>query len=172
MRRILLALFLGLAACAGSTSASAPLPRGAVALRARDLDGNAVLLGSLRGRVVIVTVIATWADTALFEVPRLKALYERYSREELAIVCLALDDMRAAIEVFVDSFSVPYPVLVPEDPEGLVGPEGPFGAIAVIPTSVVLAPSGEIAIRSDGVWPEGVLEKAIDRLLAGDRRNR
>lgn len=171
-RAPLLALLL--AGCASSTAApsEAQLPRGPVALRARGLDGEPITLGALRGRIVVVTVIATWADTALLEVPRLKSVAEKYPEEQVTILCLALDDLITPVQVFADSFDLPYLVGVPEDRERLVGPQGPFGPITMLPTSVLLAPSGQIALRTDGLWPEGVLEEAIERLLAEDRGNR
>ncbi|MCC7384368.1 MAG: TlpA family protein disulfide reductase [Deltaproteobacteria bacterium] len=162
-------------ACATTPSTSSSpeeLPPGPVALRMRAVDGEALTLGGLRGRPVLVTVITTWAETALFEAPHLQALRGRYPRDRLEIICLVIDDLPGAAEVFVETFEPLYRVAVPEDLEGLVGERGPFGPIRVIPTSVLLDREGVIALRSDGVWPPGVIEAAIDQLLAADPGNR
>jgi hypothetical protein len=145
-----------------------PLPSGPVALRASDLGGRPITLGALRGKVVLVTVMATWADTALLEVDRFRALYQQYPRERLEIVYLALDELPLAVEVYAQSLELPFVVGLPDDPRALIGPDGPFGPITILPTSVLLAPSGEIAVRSDGLWPPEALEEAIRRLLAED----
>lgn len=161
--------------CASSSTQTPeppPLPKGQVALRLLALDGSTLTLGSLRGRVVLVTVMSTSAEIAMLEVPRLKEIAAKYPENELAIVCVMLDDQLAAIQVFIESFEIPYEVVVPEDPARLLGEDGPFGPIQVLPTSVLISRSGELAIRSTGLWPKGVLEEAIDRLLAEDPPNR
>ena len=129
-------------------------------------------LGSLRGRVVLLTIMSTSAEIAMLEVPRLKQIAAKYPEKELTIICVMLDDQLAAIQVFIESFEIPYKVVVPEDPARLLGAGGPFGEIQVLPTSVLVSRSGELAIRSAGLWPKGVLEEAIDRLLAEDPPNR
>lgn len=166
MSRAVAALVLLLcSSCASSASTSAPR----VSLRLERLDGAALNLASLRGRVVLLTVINTWADPALIEVPRLRTLANTRDARDLVIVCVALDDSDEMIKIFIQTFEVPYLVVRPSNLAEFVGSTGPFGLIGTIPTSILIDREGRIAGRMDGTWPEEILEKAIDRLVAADR---
>ena len=165
-------LLISCATAAGTPAPSPPLPKGAIALRAELLDGGAVTLGQLRGRVVLVTLMQTWADPALIEVPRLAALTRRYKPEDLTVLCIALDDQPATVRIFRKVFEVPYLIATVEDRAALTGASGPFGAITTVPTSVLIDRSGHAVARSDGGWPPQVLEAAVERVLASDPRSK
>jgi hypothetical protein len=158
-------------ACASSQEKNVPIPSGWIALRTTDLEGRVQTLGQLRGRVVLVTVINTWADPALYEVPLFKRVYANYTRSDLEIVCIALDDSATTVQVFRDTFEIPYPVVMVEDRARFVGQDGPLGPVQIIPSSFLLTRGGEIALRMDGTWSPKLLIKAIDRLVARDQRN-
>ncbi len=157
-----LALALVLGGCASQTKRG--LPKGQIAFRARTLDGQTVSLGSLRGKVVLVTVMATWSDPALIEVTMFKRLVERYP-ERLEILCLALDDDPKMVQIFQETFSIPYRVATVDDPARFTSERGPFGPITVMPTSVLLNQEGKIAARMDGLWEPAVLQRALKTLL-------
>jgi hypothetical protein len=53
------------------------------------------------------------------------------------------------------------------DPARFTGPEGPFGPIAVLPTSVLLDREGRILARMDGLWPPGLLRRSVEAAIAG-----
>lgn len=166
-------LFLWLCAgCAGAPGIRDPqrmkLPKGRVALRVEKPDGGMVTLGSLRGRIVLITVVTTWAETALLEVPRLKALARSSNPDDLAVVCIVLEENRDMVRIFSETFDLPYIVGTVEDPAEFTGDQGPLGPIGIIPTSVLLDREGRIRARMDGIWPEGLLEDAVGRLVAGD----
>lgn len=150
--------------CAGSTGPGPSLPAGRVIYRLQNLDGSELSLTSLRGRPVVVTVISTWADPALVEVPRYKALHQRY-QDRLAILCVVLDEDPAMARIFQESFDIPYGVVTVADRPGFTGEAGPFGPIGSIPTSVLLDAEGRIAARMDGMWDPNLLEEAVARLL-------
>lgn len=160
-----------LAACA-SQQTPRPIDNAPVALRVERDGQEPLTAGSLRGKVVLITVMTTWAEPALLEVPRLKALHERYPADHFAIVSVALDDTGDAVQIFKEVFAIPYEVGIVEDREHFAGEGGPLGAIRMLPTSVLLDREGRIVARQEGMWPAGVLEEGIDRLLAADRSSR
>lgn len=163
---------LGLAllvSCASSGPPSANLPKGPVALRYRGYSGQWRTLSALRGKPVVVAVIATWAGPALVEVERLQAISRIRSRE-VALVVLVLDEETEMAAIFAETFGLPEAVGRVENSARFAGNEGPFGPIAVVPTGILLDAEGRIALRSDGPWPTGVLQKALDSLLAKKRR--
>jgi thiol-disulfide isomerase/thioredoxin len=161
MRALALALFS--VACASQPPPV--LPEGRVALRLEDVDGEEVRLGALRGKVVLVTIVTTWSDYALLEVPRFKALAEKHAGD-LAIVCIALDEDPRMIRIFRDTFEIPYPVTTVSDKERFTSELGPFGPITIIPTSILLDRDGNVAARMDGMWPVKVLEAAVQKVAA------
>ncbi|MBI2897908.1 MAG: TlpA family protein disulfide reductase [Deltaproteobacteria bacterium] len=63
----------------------------APAVEARTLDGAGASLASLRGRVVLLNLWATWCEPCRQELPELAALQERYASRGLQIVGLSVD---------------------------------------------------------------------------------
>lgn len=135
-----------------------------MAFRYVGFDGEKKSLAALRGRPVVVLVVATWAGPAIVEVERLRAVAEARP-EQLETVILVLDEDPRMAAIFAETFGVEGVVGRVEDPETFVSERGPFGPIGVVPTSVLLDPEGRIAVRSDGPWPEGALDRALDALL-------
>lgn len=164
MRGLLLLLALS-TGCAGGTKTGPSLPEGPVALRYRGIDGGWRSLARLRGRPVVVSVVATWAGPALVEVQRLRTL-QKAREGAFAVVLLVVDEDPQMAAIFAERFEVPDVVGRVEDVARFTGPRGPLGPIGVVPTSVLLDGEGRIALRSDGPWPEGVLARALDRLGA------
>lgn len=168
MRAHALVLVLALAGCASSTGMEG-VPTRAIAFRARDLDGRVVTFGALRGRVVLVTLFYTWAEPALYEVPRLVRLAEVHRDAPLSIVGIVLDETSETARIFRDSFEIPYHLWQVEDPKRFIEAEGPFGPVELAPTSFLVDREGKIVARMIGTWPPEILERAVQELLAGDR---
>jgi hypothetical protein len=151
-------------ACAASPPTGPPLPEGRVIYRFESLEGPPLSMTTLRGRPVLLTVISTWADPAMVEVPVYKRLHERYG-ERLTVVCVVLDDNPGMARIFRDTFAIPYQVVTVADPPGFTGPGGPLGPIGSIPTSVLIDAEGRIVARMDGMWDPDLLDRAISTLL-------
>lgn len=168
MRSSALSLLLFLVGCASSTELPG-VPSRAIAFRAQDLDEGPVTFGSLRGRVVLVTFLYTWADPALYEVPRFIRLAEAHREEPFSIVAIVLDETSETARIFRDSFEIPYSVWRVEDPKRFIGDDGPFGPVELAPTSFLVDREGKIVARMIGTWPPDILERAVQELLARDR---
>jgi thiol-disulfide isomerase/thioredoxin len=60
---------------------------------ASDLNGNTVMLSSLKGKVIYVDLWATWCGPCLAEMPHYEELKEKYKdNREIAFVSLSIDD--------------------------------------------------------------------------------
>ena len=82
-----LALICG--ACATTTISD--LPKTALAFRYEGLDGEFDTIGRHRGKVVLISVFATWAGPALLEVPMYRRLAAEHGSDQFVIIQLALD---------------------------------------------------------------------------------
>ena len=84
-----------------------------------DLQGRAVQLAALRGKVVFVNVWATWCPPCVEEMPTIQQLYERLHSRGLEILAVSLDALGAQVVVpFVQSRRLSFPTLL--DPKNLV----------------------------------------------------
>lgn len=161
---------IGLFAAGCATTVALPgVPTRPLAFRAQDLEGHTVTFGSLRGRVVLVTFLYTWADPALYEVPRFVRLVQKHRDEPFSIVAFVLDETSETARIFRDSFEIPYSLWRVDEPERFTSAEGPFGIVDTVPTSFLVDREGRIVARMQGTWPPEILERAIIDLLATDR---
>jgi cytochrome c biogenesis protein CcmG, thiol:disulfide interchange protein DsbE len=113
-----LGLLLAVTACA---TAEAPgLPRigePAPDYAAATLEGDTVSLSSLRGKVVLLNLWATWCAPCRRETPFLESLHESHEGDDFRIVGISMDTGDAADQVamFVKEFGVQYTIL--HDPQ-------------------------------------------------------
>ena len=155
-------------ACAPTKASTAPdLPAAPAALRYRSWDGERKNLGAYRGRWLLVHVLATWSDPALFEVPLLRDVRRRFGPDCLEVLTLVVDQAPLAAEVFRQTFELEHPVGRPETPQAVLGPDGPFGPITRYPTSLLLDPNGRVRARQEGTWTPEALVALLERVCAG-----
>ncbi len=109
------------------------------------LDGKAVNLSDLKGKVVFVNLWASWCPPCVAEMPGIYALYQKVDHSKVAFVMLSLDDDAAKARKFVKARGYDFPVYLRtgELP-------APFNSNA-IPSTVILGPDGQVAARHDGM---------------------
>jgi thiol-disulfide isomerase/thioredoxin len=73
------------------------------------VDGRAVDLEGLRGKVVLIDCWATWCPPCLREMPHVKAAHDRFHARGFEIVGISSDDDREALEKFVKENRIPWP---------------------------------------------------------------
>jgi len=88
---------------------------------ASTLQGDSVALSSLRGKVVLLNLWATWCAPCRHETPFLQALYEQRKDEGLEILGVSMDnsDARGQVEDFLREFGVRYQVLLDPQMRGM-----------------------------------------------------
>ena len=74
------------------------------------LEGAAIDVSKLRGKVVLIQWWATWCGPCLAELPQLRELYKKHKTSGLEILGLSLDENRKQLQVFA-SQQVPWPVI-------------------------------------------------------------
>lgn len=107
-----------LAGCVAHENAGAPrIGEPAREYSAATLDGEQVTLESMRGRVVLLNLWATWCGPCRQETPYLQSLYEEHHDDGFEIVGISMDTGDAAddVQMFVDEYDVTYTIL--HDPQ-------------------------------------------------------
>jgi cytochrome c biogenesis protein CcmG, thiol:disulfide interchange protein DsbE len=125
-------------------------------------DGRVLTADSLRGRVVLVNVWATWCAPCRVEMPALQQLADAYASEGVVVLGLSVDRGPAAdVDAFLAEREITYPVAIVDDRTVAA-----FGGVRGYPTSLLLDRDG--VVRHAVVGPIGplTLRPALRRLLA------
>jgi len=125
------------------------------------LDGQAISTESLRGRVVLVNVWATWCPPCRIEMPLLEAMYQRHRERGLVVLGLSVDTKPVdSVRAFLTERRITYPVAIVGDPviEAL-------GGVTGYPTSFLIDREGRIRHRALGPLAMASFEPAVRRAL-------
>jgi len=125
-------------------------------------DGRVLTADSLRGRVVLVNVWATWCAPCRVEMPALQQLAGAYAADRVVVLGLSVDrGPAAAVDAFLAEREITYPVAIVD-----ARTVAAFGGVRGYPTSLLLDREG--IVRHAVVGPIGplTLRPALRRLLA------
>ncbi|MGH9919136.1 MAG: TlpA disulfide reductase family protein, partial [Nitrososphaerales archaeon] len=130
------------AANASGSNAKAPaVPETLPDVRMPDLNGTERSLHDFLGHPLIVNFWATWCEPCRREMPLLQQLWTRHRPEGLDVVGIAVDS-RAAVQQYLRTTHVGYPLLVGEDAGSAAMAR--FGIQPVLPFSVFADAKGRI----------------------------
>lgn len=155
-----------LLALIGTSSRTAALEVGqpAPALVVNQLDGKLFDLRAQRGKVVVVSLWATWCPPCRAEMPMLNQVYRRYRSQGLEMLGLSADrshDRDEAIKV-AQAYSYPEAILGDAQTNDL-------GSPGTLPLTFVIDRAGTVRFEfSEGTTAltEAQLSGAVARLLA------
>lgn len=145
-------------ALAGVSARAAKRPDYTVTTR----KGQVLTADSLRGRVVLVNVWATWCPPCRAEMPALQQLADAYAADSVLVLGLSVDRGPAAkVDAFLAERGITYPVAIVDDDVIQA-----FGGVRGYPTSLLLDRRG--VVRHAVMGPVGplTLRPALRRLLA------
>lgn len=127
------------------------------------LDGRAVDLAQLRGKVVLIDFWATWCGPCVAELPNVRKVYDQYHAQGFEVIGISLDleQDRQKLEKFLKGNGMPWPQHF--DGRGWKNELAVKYGINAVPAMFLLGKDGRIAsIEARG--PK--LEAEVKRLLA------
>ncbi len=127
----------------------------------KDLDGHAVHLSDLKGKVVVLDFWATWCPPCCQEIPHFIDLQGQLGSQGLQVVGISLDEGGVGVvRPFAQQNRINYVMLV-----GGQSVTDLYGGIQAIPTTFVIDKQGRIVKRLIGYNDESVFQDLIKGLL-------
>jgi len=121
------------------------------------LDGRQHTLGEYRGKWVIINYWATNCPPCLKEIPELEDFYRRHKDSDAVVLGVNYEDIKLSwLQDFIASVQISYPVLLAEPDRPT-----PFGSVKVLPTTIIVTPSGNLS----GVHSGAVTAEMIDEYI-------
>ena len=125
-------------------------------------SGERLTSASLRGKVVLVNVWATWCPPCRAEMPALQQLADAYAAEGMVLLGLSVDrGSSGQVDAFLAERGITYPVAIVDDQ--IIAA---FGGVRGYPTSFLVDRQGVIQHTVMGPVAPLTLRPAIRRLLA------
>ena len=129
---------------------------------ATDLDGRAVSLAGLRGKVVWVDFWASWCPPCRAETPVLRDLYARHRDAGLEIVGVSVQESSADdIRRYAETYGIDYPIVA-----DLAGDAFRSWGVYGLPTQFLIDRSGVIRAVVQGPVDAETAESLVAPLLA------
>jgi thiol-disulfide isomerase/thioredoxin len=151
-----------LAACGKAPQAAEARPAPAFDLPA--VEGGRVSLASLKGKVVVLDMWATWCGPCIAEMPEYAEFARKNQPKGVEVVGIVFASGEPQdVSDFVREHRIPY--------KQLLGPDellDSFGANSGFPTTFVIDAAGMIKLKLIGAAPQKFekLQKAVDDALA------
>ena len=132
----------------------------------KDLDGKALSLADLSGKIAVVDFWATWCKPCVKELPELAAYHQRLAdRKDVVLLSFNVGEKRAEVEEVLKGSPVSFPVYCGD---ALVGPL----ELAAFPTKLILdvrkpgkGGSALLRFRREGLTSVASIEARVAELL-------
>lgn len=129
----------------------------------QDLAGKTHTLGEWRGKLVLLNFWATWCPPCRREIPLFIQLQNRYARQGLQIVGIAVDNPEPVARYWQE-MRFNYPILLADDRTfDLMSAYG--NSDGSLPYSVLIKPDGQVVQAKLGAFEEKELEGLLQPLL-------
>lgn len=121
-----------------------------------DLDGKAVSLKSLRGKVVLIDFWATWCGPCRVEMPRLETLHKEMKSKGLVVLGVNQREEATRARAYIERSGYTFPILLDKD-----GKASDAYQVSAIPTLLIIDKAGKISSHFVGLREESALREAI-----------
>ena len=127
------------------------------------LDGSALALSDLRGRVVMLNFWASWCPPCRREAPALEKVYREYSGQRVEFIGVDIWDRRDDALEFIDRYEVTYPNGIDDKGTILID----YG-VTGIPETLFINCDGVLAKKFAGPISADKLRSVLDEMLLND----
>ena len=134
---------------------------GKVLVEFEDFSGNKKTLSEFEGKPVLLNFFASWCGPCKEEIPELIEIHLHKAQGRFTIVGINLDDDIEVGKKFVDSMSIPYPVL-----HGTIADLQALGERTALPKNIILDNQGRKILSYTGFPGEALLMKQLNNLNA------
>ncbi len=118
----------------------------------------------LRGKVVLVTFLATWCFPCVGQLPILEQEQQQHGGGGLQIIAIGMDlEGAEVLEPFAREYQLPFPLLVADD--RIRQGQTAFGPIASLPASFLFGRDGRLITAFAGLLVPAELDKMIRQAL-------
>ncbi len=149
------------AAVLGAAATAAEIDQPAPEVDIRLLNGKLVKAKSLRGKVVINMIWATWSPAARMELPGVQRLYQAHHDKGLEVLALSIDEDVGEVREFWRKRGYSLPVGMRSDAFF-----ERYGRVSTTPMFYIVDRQGVLRHRIAGTIPVEKLEALLRTLLA------
>jgi thiol-disulfide isomerase/thioredoxin len=132
----------------------------APALQAKAMDGTAINVASLKGKVVLLDFWATWCAPCTRELPLFEKLSREFRAKDLVVIGIDVGEERGVLENFLKTAGVTYPIA----PVALSNEALAAYSISSYPTVVLIDRTGNVASYEIGARGEAALRADLAKL--------
>ena len=136
-------------------------------LKLTGVDGHAVDLADLRGKLVFLNFWATWCVPCRREMPAMERLHRAYRERGLVVVAVNYKESTREVQAFLEELGLTF--VVPLDPKGTV--TRTFG-VRALPVTYLVDRDGKILWKAQGRrdWDAPHGRAYFERVLAASPR--
>jgi thiol-disulfide isomerase/thioredoxin len=128
--------------------------------RAKTLDGAAIDLAALRGKVVLLDFWATWCAPCRRDLPIVEKLHREFRAKGLVVVGVNVGEERDTVTKFLQTAGISYPIVLLSSDHGLVAGL----SVNAFPTVVLVDRDGKVAAYEVGALGETALRARLATL--------
>ena len=134
----------------------------AVDMPLTDIHGNKVNLNSYKGQWVVVNYWATWCPPCIVEMPELQAFHDDHVDKDALVLGINTELIgKQQLAEFIEDYFITYPIFISKPIQ-----QSELGLIPGLPTTFLVAPSGEVVARQVGPVTREMIEQFIDKWQA------
>lgn len=135
-----------------------------ISLQGRGLNKEMIDTSQYRGKTLLVTFWASWADPVRRDLPELVKTYQKHRGQGFEILGVCLDERPEDLDQFLKTNPLPWAQIY--EPGGLEkNPLATSYGIIALPTMILVDDQGKVVNRSIRTAAE--LEKQLEKVLAG-----
>jgi len=136
------------------------------ALPERSLNTGVLPKGEYRGKVVMVSFLATWCFPCVADLPVMQKLQEDYGEKGYVTIGVGMDiDGPKVLRPFAEQYALPYPLVWASDE--IRNGETIFGRVHELPTRFLFGRDGALVLAFSGVAEPQKLLETVGKVVDG-----